>query len=1057
MLSRRLILCLVIVGAGSATLVLAQSSTATLTGLVVDSHAAALPDTDITALHVETGQRRKVRSANDGTFTIPLLPPGRYTVTASRQGFSPTEIRDIVLNVNDQRTLQIQLQIGQLEETVVVSAGAAQVDTQTGTLKEVVGQERIVGLPLNGRNALQLQRLVPGAGGVVAPGQGQNESLSINGSRPNSNNYTLDGGDNHDPFFNTPSVFPNPDALQEFTIQTSAYSAVYGRNAGAVINAITRSGTNKFRGSLFEFLRHEKLNSRSLFATANPPFRRDQFGGSLGGPIRRDHTFFFTAYQGWRENSAPGVITAIVPTAAQRAGDLSSFTSPIVDPVTRAPFPGNVIPAGRLNGAVQKFLTAFVPLPNGPGGLLATSSGQAFDQDQLVTKIDRQWSAANRLTSRLLYNMDRRREATGDIPGFFADTDYTNWNVALSDTHIFSPRVLNVARFTYNRVDREQLSVVPGNQSYIDFGLQITRPFTNDVPAGIHTQVDGFFNAFSRFPLNQFRRFYQFGDELTTIAGDHQLRVGGEASRSILDRAEFFRGDPFLRFRNNFTGNALADLLLGRPSTFEQQSKTESNIRTTEIAVYLQDDWKVSKRVSLNLGLRWDPYFPFEDTQDRFGQFVPGQQSVVFPTAPAGAVFPGDPGVPRATIRRRLADFAPRAGFAYDLFGNQRTSIRGGYGVFRSQIRQQANNGINLAQPFALRLTITNPPLGLDNPYSTSGNPFPFAPPAGAAAQTYTFTRPVTLSNFRPDFRNALVQQWNVNVQQDFSAGYVMTAAYVGNRGEHLFQSYQANPARPGAGSVDSRRLYAPAFGPITTAASVGESTYHALQLSLNKRLTRGFTLLASYTRSRFVDTASGDGDGGSNPFDLSADKGTSDLDIPHMFVASFVYDLPKLETASAALRQVFGGWQTTGIVLLRSGTPFSVVSGRDNSQSGVNLDRADPVGDPHLSGDRRREEIMARYFNTAAFAQNAAGTFGTTPRNFLRGPGYTNVDFGLFKDFPGLRGSHKIQFRTEVFNLFNRQNLGNPDANLSSPNFGRITNTVGDPRVIQLALKYVF
>jgi outer membrane receptor protein involved in Fe transport len=1056
MFSRRLILWLVVCS-NFAMPVQGQSSTATLSGTVVDGKDAALPDTGIIALHVETGQRREVTSTHDGTFTIPLLPPGRYTVIATRQGFSPTEIRDIVLNVNDQRTLLIQLQVGRVEETVVVRAETAQVDTQTGTLKEVVAQERIVGLPLNGRNALQLQRLVPGAGGVVAPGQSQNESLSINGSRPNSNNYTLDGGDNHDPFFNTPSVFPNPDALQEFTIQTSAYSAVYGRNAGAVINAITRSGTNDFRGSLFEFLRHEKLNARSFFATENPPFRRDQFGGSLGGPIRRNHTFFFTAYQGWRENSAPGVITAIVPTAAQRAGDLSSFTTAVVDPVTRAPFAGNVIPPDRLNPAVQQFLAAFVPLPNGPGGLLATSSGQAFDQDQLVTKVDHQWTAANRLTSRLLYNIDRRREATGDLPGFFADTDYTNWNVTLSDTHVFSARLLNVARFTHNRVDREQLSVVPGNQSYIDFGLQITRPFTNDVPVGIHTQVDGFFNAFSRFPLNQFRRFYQFGNELTTLVGDHQLRVGGEVSRSILDRAEFFRGDPFLRFRNNFTGNALADLLLGRPSTFEQQSKTESNIRTTEIGVYAQDDWKVSKRASLNLGLRWDPYFPFEDIEDRFGQFIPGVQSTVFPTAPAGAVFPGDPGVPRATIRRRLANFAPRVGFAYDLFGNQRTSVRGGYGVFHSQIRQQANNGVNLAQPFSLRLTITNPPQGLDNPYSSTGNPFPFAPPVGAAAQTYTFTRPVTLSHFHPEFRNAVVQQWNVNVQQDLSGAFVATVAYVGSRGDHLFQSYQANPARPGAGSVDSRRLYAPAFGPITTFASVGESTYHALQLSVNKRLTGGFTLLGSYTWSRFIDTASGDGDGGSNPFDLSADKGTSDLEIPHVFVASFVYELPKMQTASAALRQIFGGWQTTGIVLLRSGTPFSVVSGRDNSQSGVNLDRADLVGDPHLSGGRSRDDMMARYFDTTAFAQNAPGTFGTSPRNFLSGPGLATVDFGLFKDFRGVRGSHKVQLRTEMFNLLNRQNLGNPDANLSSPNFGRITNTVGDPRVIQLALKYLF
>ena len=465
MFLRALVVGLLLVCMAVATPAWAQSSTATLSGTVVDGNAAALPNTNITVVNVETGQRREVVSTADGTFTVPLLPPGRYMVTATRQNFSPTEIRDIVLNVNDHRTVDIQMRIGQIEETVVVAAEASQVDTKTGTLKEVVSQERIVGLPLNGRNALQLQRLVPGAGGVVAPGQGQNETLSINGSRPNSNNYTLDGGDNHDPFFNSPSVFPNPDALQEFTIQTSAYSAAYGRNAGAVVNAITRSGTNDFHGSIFEFLRDEKLNSRSLFATEIPPFKRDQFGGSFGGPIHRNQTFFFTAYQGWRERSAPGAVTAIVPTAAQRAGDLSAFTTPIIDPVTRTPFPGNIIPTNRLNQPVQQFLSAFIPLPNAPGGLLSTASDQGFDQDQIVGKIDHQWTGSNRLTSRVLYNMDRRSEAAGDIPGFIADTDYTNWNVTLSDTHIFSPRLLNIVRFTYNRVDRRQLSVVPGGQT----------------------------------------------------------------------------------------------------------------------------------------------------------------------------------------------------------------------------------------------------------------------------------------------------------------------------------------------------------------------------------------------------------------------------------------------------------------------------------------------------------------------------------------------------------------------------------------------------------------
>ncbi len=1078
-MSRRISILLVALCLAPGGFALSQSSTATISGTVVDESGAVVADVEVAAMNADTGLRRQTTTNSDGYFTIPLLPPGRYTLTATRQGFSPVEIANIALNVNDHRSVRIQLKVGQVGETVNITSDAAQVDTLTGTLKETVARERIVGLPLNGRNALQLQRLVPGAGGVVAPGQAQNESLSINGSRPNANNYTLDGGDNHDPFFNTPSIFPNPDALQEFTIQTSVYSAAYGRNAGAVVNAITRSGTNEFHGSLFEFLRNEKLNARSFFAPQVSPFKRNQFGGALGGPIRQNKTFFFAAYQGWRERSSPGSVTAIVPTADERAGNLSSLSTPLRDPnialtatvrceptpanpvagvrYQGACFPGNIIPANRLNQPTQKFLAAFVPLPNGPNGLLSTASGQRFDQDQAITKIDHQLSGANSLNGRLLYNQDRNQEFPGNLPGFFARINYTNWNVAINDTHVFSPRLLNVARFAYNKVNRRQTSIVPGNQTYIDFGAPITRTFTGDLPAAIHTQVDGYFNAFSRFPLDQFRRNYQFGDELNWTTGNHQLRLGGDFSRSILDREEFFRGDPFLRYRNNFTGNALGDLLLGRPSTFEQQAKTASNIRTMEIAVYAQDDWKVSQRLSLNLGLRWDPYFPFVDTEDRFGQFLPGVQSTVFPTAPRGAVFPGDAGVPRATFEHQLGNFAPRFGFAYDPFGKGKTSVRGGYGVFYSQIRQQANNGINLAQPFSLRLTVTNPPQGLANPYATTGNPFPFSPPTGEAAQTYRFTKPLTLSRFDPDFRNAIVQQWNLNVQQEFAGSYLATIAYVGSKGNHLFRQYQTNPARPGAGAVDARRIYAPDFGPITTFSSTANSTYHAMQLSLNKRFNRGFTLLASYTWSKFMDNASADGDEAANPFNLSAEKAVSDLDLPHRFVASFIYELPKLQNSNAAARHLLGGWQTNGIVLVQSGRPFSVVSGRDNSGSGVNLDRADLVGDPRLGGDRSHRELVAQYFNTRAFAQNPAGTFGTSGRNILRGPGFANVDFGLFKDFPGFWESHRLQFRSEVFNLFNRPNFGNPGNNASSANFGRIDNTVGDPRVVQFALKYLF
>ncbi len=1044
----------------SAALLLALSTAAlaqgraTIYGKVTDGSGAALPRAVVKITNVNTNTQRETATDEQGNFVATSLPVGNYQVTAEATGFKRYLEQDIQLQVDENRQVNITLQAGDISESVTVTAESAQVETRTGTLKEVIDSARIVQLPLNGRNALELQRLVPGAGGVAAADQAQNQSLSINGARANSNNYSLDGGDNHDPYFNTPAVFPNPDALQEFSIQTSAYSAVTGRNAGAVINAVTKSGTNQFHGSAFEFLRNEKLNARSFFALNTPPFKRNQFGGTFGGPVRRNQTFFFVAYQGWRERSAPGTVTAIVPTADQRRGNFGSST--IRDPQTNQPFPGNVIPASRLHPASQRFLEAFVPLPNAANGRYSFASQQKFDQDQVITKLDHQFSKNNTLTGRLLWNTDTRQEATGNLPGFFAAIEYDNWNVAINDTHVFSPTLLNVFRFTFNDIERRQLSVVPGGKTWIDFGAKFTRTFSVEAPAAMHTMVDGYFNAFSRFPLNHFRQNYNFADDLTWTRGNHQLQLGGSVTRSLLDLQELFRGDPFVQFRNNFTGDALADFLLGSPSQVEQIAEDANNPHTWEIGLYAQDDWKAAQHLTLNLGLRWEPYLPFTDPQDRFSQFRSGVQSTVFPTAPRGTVFPGDAGIPRSMIESRYGNFAPRFGFAWDVFGHGKTSLRGGYGLFYAQIRQQAHNQISTNQPFSLKLTINDLPLGLDNPYASTGNPFPFQVPSGDAARNYRFIRPVQLTMWDPDFRNTVVQQWNLSAQQELFGSYVFTAAYVGSKGSHLFMQQEVNPARPGAGAVNARRIYAPDFASIVNQTAVGNSTYHSMQLSVNKRFTSGFTLLASHTWSKLLDNASSDGDQPANPYNLRAEKSLSNLDVAHRFVASFVYDLPRFKDAHPLVRYVLGGWQTNGIISLQSGRPFSVVSGRDNSQSGVNQDRADLIGNPKLDTGRSHQELIDRYFNTAAFAQNPTGTFGTSGRNTLRGPGFASVDFGLDKEIPLFWEGHKLQFRSEFFNLFNRVNFNNPNNNLSSAQFGRITSS-GDPRVIQFALKYVF
>lgn len=1035
--------------------------TVTIYGTVSDASGSLIPGTTVRILQVETGQTRSVVSNERGDYVATQLPIGVYTVTAERTGFKKFVQTGIRVQVDENRQVPVTLQVGDVAESVTVAAETVQVETRTGTLKEVIDSKRIVELPLNGRNALDLQRLVPGAGAVADRGQGQNNTISINGSRQNGNNYVLDGGDNHDPYFNSPAVFPPPDALEEFSINTNAYSAEYGRNAGALMNAVTRSGTNEWHGSAFEFLRNEKLNARNFFSNTVPPFKRNQFGGTFGGRIVRDKTFFFASYQGTRDRSAPGAQTANVPSAAERRGDFSGLARAITDPANgNQPFPNRTIPASRLSQPSQQFLAAFVPLPNRADGLYSFASQQSNDQDNTIFKIDHQVSSANRVSGRFLINDEAFTEVPGNLPNLFANIKYSNYNLALSDTHILSPTLLNSFQFTFNDIDRRQLSVVPGNKTWNDFGAKFTRPFTEqDVPAAISTNVNGRFNAFTRYPLQHFRRNYEFSERLNWNKGAHFLKFGGSVRYSQLDLSEFFEGDPALVFNGQITGDSAADLVLGRVFNFRQGSLLVNQPRQKEWGLFVQDDWKVRQRLTVNLGLRYDPFLPFTDADNRFAQFRPGQQSSVFPTAPRGVVFPGDAGVPMAAMNSNYNRLAPRAGFAFDPTGKGKFSIRGGYGVFWSQIRQQANNQPSNTQPFAAKFTFDAPP-SVENPYANTGNPWPFtAPTTPEARQAYRFIRPLTMMPFNADFSNGYMQQWNFNLQREFFGSWVATAAYVGSKGTHLFNQIEGNPAvfRTGAttANTNARRLYAPDFGTVALQKSDGNSTYNSMQLSVNKRFSQSFSLLASYTWSKMIDDASGDGGVSPNPFDQRFNRGLSNLDIPHRFVGSFVYELPRLKDGNPVLKYVVGGWDLNGILSLQSGTTFTVISGRDNSFTGVNQDRADLIGNPYLNTGRARGQLVDRYFNIDAFAFNAVGTFGTAGRNIMRGPGDVNVDFGLFKNIP-VTERHKVQFRMETFNAMNRVNLGNPNNNRSAAAFGRIT-TAGSPRVIQLALKYQF
>jgi hypothetical protein len=1031
---------------------LPAQNTGSLFGTVTDSSGAAIAGAGVSATHVQTGLVRSTTANQNGDWNLASLPVGTFQVRITSQGFKEGILSDVLLQVSENRRVDFALEVGSVSERVEVQAQAAQVETRTGTIAEVIDSKRIAELPLNGRNPVQLQLLVPGVGRRGPRDQQQNETVSVNGSAQRGNNYALDGGDNHDPFFNTPAPFPNPDALQEFSIETNGYGADRGRNAGIFVSAVTKSGSNQIHGTAFWYLRNDKLNARDFFAVTVPPFKRNQFGGTVGGPIRRDQTFFFVSYQGTEERSAPGVTTALVPDRAMRGGDFSQLNRVIRDP-SGGVFPGGVIPVSRLYAPANKFLDTFIPLPNLPGNLLSFASKERVSDKQFVTKVDHQLTAAHRLSFRLLWNDNDSQQAVGTIPDLLASIPYKNWNGTASDSWIVSPTVVNTLTFTIQNIERDQQAITPGNVGWRDFGTGIVRAHREDTVAATDTNVIGYWYAFTRHPLYQQRYFYHVRNETAATVASHFLKFGGEWRYNILDRRERFRGDPGIVFRGQITGDAMADFMLGRPDSIAQNSGNEFFPVGHEVSLFFQDDWKVNRRLTLNLGLRWEPFIPPPDRRGTGAMFRPGEQSTFFPRAPLGLVYWGrDAVVPeKYGVGNIWNNWSPRLGFAFDPTGSGKTSIRGAYGLFYAVRALQQTLG-NAGPGYVLATNINPVPGGMADPYQTvGGNPYPFTPPeTEQERRSFEFIRPVSVAGFGPDFRNGIVQQWNLNIQRQVGSDWIFTAAYVANAGRYLESTTEANPGvfgRPG--NLQQRRVY-PVFASIGQATSEADSTFHSMQLTANRRFAKGLTLLASYTWGKNLDTSATPQDGR----DFRREKALSANNIAHRFVASFIWEIPRARV-NPALGLLINGWELNGIISAESGLPFNVVSGRDNSGTGVNADRPDLIGNPYLDTGRPKAERILKYFDPAAFAQNAPGTFGNAGRNLIVGPGASSVDLGIVKTFR-IKEQHRVRFRAESFNTMNRTNLDNPNGNLLSPQVGRITSA-GSPRVFQFALRYEF
>jgi outer membrane receptor protein involved in Fe transport len=1047
---------------------LPAQATGLIVGVVHDSTGAVVPAAPVKAVNQLTGLEWKTETGPAGRFTFPRLPVGQYRVEVTQTGFRTFQSEAFRLEADQNREVAARLDLGATSETVTVTGAVSQVDTVAATIREVVDEKRITELPLNGRNPLQLVMLVPGA--VSAPGGGslnRNDAISVNGGRGTATNYLLDGGDNNDPQQNVGAVVPNPDALEEFSVLTNNFSAEYGRNSGAVVNAVTKAGTNEFHGSLWEFVRNDTLDARRFFGITKSKLRRNQFGASMGGPVIRNKAFFFASYEGVRQRTGDARSGLVVPTAEERAGNFSNSSQRPRDPLNNQPFANGIIPSSRFDPASIKFMDQLkVPLPNASGGRHVYNPPESTNSNQFIARGDYALSNSQRLSGRLF-------ETTADdlivagLPILTSEVAFDTLNITGQHTWTASPTLLLVSQYTWNKsqIDRGPLPIGGGKGvSYKDLGVNVERGGLNALGKELVPHYRGAVNGF--WNLNQDnlvlidRPTQQFLENVSWTRGTHLMKFGGEYRWSKSDRVTANGVDPQFTFNGQFTGNSFSDFLIGRPLRFTQGSIRINQIRAQTFSLYFQDDWKVHPKLTLNFGLRYEPQFPFYSAVDELTVFRPGIQSQVFPAAPAGILYAGDQGVGRAGTRTDANNLAPRFGFAWNPFGDGKTSLRGAYGFFYDVPRFHELSHFVNSPPYSLQITVQQP-RSFSDPYAGQVNPFPYTPPATAQEKAaYQFLRPVTVGlSVDPFFAAPYAQQWNLNLQRELAPGYVATIAYVGSKGTRLPIRRELNPGifRAGAtvGNIDARRIYAPDYASIISYENVINSTYHAFQVTLNKRFTKGFTVLANYNFSKSIDGMSIDVDGfnGQNTLDMRPDKALSDYDVRHRFVTSFLWEIPGPQTGFA--KWIAGGWQANGILIAQAGTPFTVTSGQDRALSGAGTQRPDLTGDPKLDTGRSRDALMAGYFDATKFVLPALGAYGNGGRNLLIGPGDYNLDFALFKRFR-IREGWQVQYRLEMFNALNHANLGNPRSNIGAARPGQIDTTSG-PRIMQMGLRMTF
>lgn len=1076
----------------------AQVTTATIVGSISDSSGAILPGAQVTARNVDTGLTRTVISGEDGAYRFEFLPVGNYVVEVTANGLQKTTRGGIVLQVNDTVRVDVSLTIGKVTEVVTITEAPPAVNTSNAEVGRTIQSAEITSLPLVDRNVYTLLDLTPGVqsnnNGVAAASTGTSSFILgfpeqrtlINGGTDGgagSVNYYLDGGANMTNLRNTGNILPNPDAIQEFRVQTNSYNAEYGRFANGIINVLTKSGTNKYNGSLFEFLRNDIFNANDWGSQLDKaPLRRNQFGGTVGGPIKRDKTFFFFSYSGLRQITSTFLNGATVPTALERAGDFSASATKPTDPATGRTFVCNggagVICPNRLDPVAMKIINDFIPTSNVAGSRWQGNVSSPFDSDEFLAKVDHQFNDGRRLTFNYFTTAGSNtvRAGNGNLPWASQQFNWRQHNLNLSDVWVISPNKINQAWLTYTRNFGGRLNLP--QTSLGDLGSAFTIQGTPSLP---QITVSGIFTLSNSIGgPTAGTNFYSIRDVFSWTKGRHSLRLGGELSLNKDIQETLLNNYGVFTFNGGATrnaggtnGNALADFLIGIPSAITQDSPVTGYTNTWYTALFAQDDFRIHPRLTLNLGLRWDVQTPPTDPFNRVVNYVPGQKSTVNPIAPVGAQFFGDPGVERGGIPVSYSHFSPRVGFAWDLFGDGKTSIRGAFGVFYGSISGNEWNTMTNFQPFSTRLSFTNinqrtnaagVPLGasLSKPYNAfvGGNPFPYRG---------TFLTGGGLFAVAQDFEWPRTYQTNLSIERQVTKDLTVGAAYVGTFSRKLPFARDVNypvltPTATSAGANILSRRPNPAFGAVLLLDSNQTASYNALQVTSAMRMNHNVTFNAFYTFSKTLSSVqlhNSTTQGGAQNFSkLELDRGRADTDQRHVFGMRLNWELDYYTGSNAIARNILNGWSISPIIKMRSGLPFTVTNGNvdANLDGATNTDRAQLVGDPHLDNP-----TAERWFNTAAFVQNrvvtGVATDGNSPRNLLDGPSYYVVDLALSRDFK-LSERFNLRFRAEGTNAFNIVNLGQPGASVpsgaTSATFGVITSASAMRR-LQFGLRLTF